>query len=106
MSALALRHSVRYVTSSDYGFVDPLNLVAEVLCLLGGKCYLIPFHPENGILEVVGVPVLQKGGLRTNSTPLPPPHPTKLTTITLRKAEGANFISKPLYHLDSPHAGL
>lgn len=36
-----------------------------------------------------------------SSTFLPP----KLTAIPSRKEEKANSISKPLYHLDSPHAG-
>lgn len=31
--------------------------------------------------------------------------PPKLTTVTSRKGEKANSIWKPLYHLDSPHAG-
>lgn len=72
----------------------------------GKKCYLIPFHPENGILEVVDVLIGAERWLEEQTLFSLTPHPAKLTTIPSRKGEEANSISKRFYHLDSPHAGL
>ena len=78
-------------------------LLTEVLCAFWKeKCHLIPFHPDNGILELLTFNWCRNVAWRTSSIFLPP----RLTTITSRNREGAESISKLPDHLDSPHAGL
>lgn len=91
-------HPVLCVTSLDHELVDLLpNSYSWGSMPFGGKkCYLIPFHPENGILEVVDVfNWCRKVAWGTNSI-LTHPTPCQINYHPFKEGRGSQLYFKTI----------